>query len=105
MANSGQAMISIQKTGVIFLNRAAYVNLGKPVAVELLFGRGRRLVGLRPVDPQLPHARQVRTNARGTGYLVSAARFVNHYGISTAVGRRWPAQTEGDVLFVDIDDG
>lgn len=101
-AESGPAFVSVQKQGIIAFNRAAFAALGEPEAVELLFDRDRSLVGLRAAEESVPHALRVRTSSAGGTYVVSAARFVKHYDIPNDVGRRWAAQTEGDVLFVDI---
>lgn len=100
-AVSGKAFVSIQKKGIIALNRAAYVLIGEPAAVELLYDHERHLVGLRAVEGKPEHAQDVRPTAKGA-YLVSAARFTNHYGIPTEEGHRWPAQMEQDILCVDI---
>ena len=101
-AESGPAHVSIQKQGIIAFNRAAFASLGEPKAIELLYDRERSLVGLRGVDASAPHALRVRTSSAGGTYVVSAARFVRHYGIPNDVGRRWSAQSEGDLLFIDI---
>jgi hypothetical protein len=101
-AGSAVPSVSIQKKGIIALNRAAYAVLGQPQAVELFFDRERQLVGLRGADPRLDNAQRVRTNTNGNAYLVSAARFTTHYGIPTEIGHRWPAQMEGDLLVIDI---
>jgi len=101
-STSAKPTLSIHRNGVILLNKAAYGKLGKPSAVELLFDSTRQLVGLRPADQVLPHTKSVRPNARGSAYLVTAARFLGHYNINFEVARRWPAQMEDDVLFVDI---
>lgn len=97
-----QAMVTIQKRGVISFNRAAFSLLGEPKAVELLYDRERRLVGLRPTDAKVRHAHRVRTNTKSTTYLVSGLSFVSHYDIPCEVGHRWEAQMESDVLFIDL---
>lgn len=103
VAGSKPAYVSIQKQGIVSLNRAAFLQLGEPKAVELLYDRDRRLVGLRGVDATVKHAQRVRTTSNGRTYLVSAARFMRHYGIPTDVSRRWVAALERNVLFIDLD--
>lgn len=102
VAESGPAYVSIQKQGIIAFNRAAFASLGEPKAVELLYDHERSLVGLRAADETASHTLRVRTSSAGGTYVVSAARFVRHYGIPNEVGRRWRARTEGDVVFIDI---
>lgn len=97
---AGQAYVSIQRNGIISLNRSAYALLGEPAAVELLFDREHQRVGLRAADPSLGHAPRVRPSR--SSVVVSAARFTHHYDIDTTVGRRWPAAMEDDVLVFDV---
>ncbi len=101
-AESGPAYVSIQKQGIIAFNRAAFALLGEPTAVELLYDRERSLVGLRRAEESASHALRVRTSSAGGTFVVSAARFVKHYGIPNDVGRRWSADHEGGVVFIDI---
>jgi len=101
-ALSGQPYISVQRKGILSLNQAAYVALGEPVAVELLYDRKRSLLGLRAADPDVEHSQAVRPTSNDSAHVVTATRFTKHYGISTDVGRRWPAEMEGGVLFIDI---
>jgi hypothetical protein len=102
MATAGQAYVSIQKGGVIRMNRAAYALIGEPEQVELLFDAERQLVGLRPAKAGVPHAYVVRKHARGSSFLVSGARFASHYGIPIDAGRRWLASLDGDILCFNV---
>jgi len=53
--------ISVVKDGNCRLNAAAYALWGHEVkAVEILHDRRRAAIALRPCDPRLPHARQLR---------------------------------------------
>jgi hypothetical protein len=101
-AASGKPTISIQKKGIISLNRAAYELLGRPRAVELLYDRERQLVGLRVGSEGGEHAQVVRPTTNGSAFLVSAARFAKHYGIPVDEGHRWPAEREENVILIDI---
>lgn len=101
-AAQGAAIISIQQRGVISLNRAAFAALGEPGAVELLYDRERRLMGLRSSNLKAQNAQRVRTNSKGSTYLVSAASFMSHYDIPMTEAHRWIAQMEGDVVFIDL---
>jgi hypothetical protein len=99
------AALTIYPRGVFSINRAARKALGEPKAVELLFDRTERLIGLRGVSAQVPHAYPLRTQAASSSVLVSGRAFVRHYGISTEVARRYPAAMIGDVLTVDVKEG
>lgn len=100
---AGTPYITIQKRGVFSLNHAAFVALGEPKAVSLLFDSERQLVGFRSSDPESDHSYAVRLNSKGTSHLVTGALFTTHYEISTETSRRWKAQmVEDGILAIDI---
>jgi hypothetical protein len=111
---SSEPTITIQKRGNISLNTAAYVELGQPEALELLYDRDERLIAMRKVDPGGASAYTVRPldprarkNPRtatqlATTYLVSGIAFTTYYGISTDVAKRWTPYRQDDMLVVDL---
>jgi hypothetical protein len=99
---SGELQVTIQKTGVIAFNQVAFLALGEPEAVELLYDREEQVVGIRKVDRKIRHAYLVRHNHRGTTHMVAGQAFTKHYGISTVEGRRWTAVLQGDVLCINL---
>ena len=98
--------VTILKGRLLSLNRAAHQALDHPHAVELLFDRKKRIIGVRAVEPRLPHACFVRRSGRSANgpYLVSAMAFLGHYEIDTAESRRFPAWVENDILCVNLED-
>lgn len=97
--------VTIQRKGIISINRAAYALLGSPKAVELLYDKDRRIVGLRASDDSIPHAYEVRpqSSAKETGPLIVAGTaFTNFYGIDTTTSKRWTPYMEDDVLCIDL---
>ncbi|MBE7195990.1 MAG: hypothetical protein INR66_26360 [Gordonia polyisoprenivorans] len=98
-------MVTLLKGRILSLNRAAFVALEQPKAVELLFDRVKRIIGLRPVLPSIPHACFVRTSGRGHNgpFLVSAMAFVRYYEIDTTESLRWEAWLEDETLCVPLD--
>lgn len=95
--------ITIQKRGTLSLNAAAYGALDSPEAIELLYDRDERLVGLRKIDPSAAHAYVVRPLGRGgSNWLISGRSFTGYYGIPTEPARRWAAHTDGDMLVIDL---
>lgn len=98
--------VTILKGRVLSLNRAAYLALEEPRAVELLFDRKKRIIGLRAVPPSVSHACFVRQSGRSANgpYLVSAMAFLTHYEIDTNESRRWPSWVENDILCVNLED-
>ena len=103
--SSNAPSVTIQKRGTISLNKASFDALGKPDAIELLYDRTARIVGLRPAEPGTPQAYPLRPGA-GVGhgpYVVSAIAFTKFYEIPTDKSLRWQAQLVEGVLCVELD--
>lgn len=96
--------VTIQKRGVISLNKAAHDLVDNAETVELLYDRERHVMALRATDDSSPHAYAVRNGSkRGPGQaMVSATAFTAHYGIDTTVTRRWKPFVEDGMLCVDL---
>lgn len=60
------------------LNRAAYEALGSPEAVELLYARADRTIGLRAGDPGALHTYPIRR--QGGARMLTATAFYGHIG-------------------------
>ncbi len=101
--------VTIQMRGPMSLNYSAYKILGEPEAVELLYDREDKIVGLRPVSPKeayaFPVRPQGRKDKRPSNYVVAGQAFTKHYGIDTSVAQRYPAELREDVLAVDLKRG
>jgi hypothetical protein len=80
---------TIQKRGVISLNKATHDLVSNAETVELLYDRDRQVMALRAADDSSPHAYAVRNGSnRGPGQaIVSATAFTQHYGIGTTATR------------------
>jgi hypothetical protein len=96
--------VTIQKRGVISLNKAAHDLTDNAETVELLYDRDRQVMALRAADDSSPHAYAVRNGSkRGPGQaIVSATAFTQHYGIDTTATRRWKPFVEDGMLCVDL---
>ncbi|MGQ4818130.1 hypothetical protein ACQ1ZK_13345, partial [Enterococcus faecium] len=97
--------VTIQKRGLISLNRAAFALMGEPEAVELLYDRDEKIVGLRPVGEVSAHSYPLRpqSNKQDSGPLmVGGTAFTQYYGIDTTVSRRWVPTLVDGVLCVDL---
>jgi hypothetical protein len=100
-----QPYVTIQKKGVISLNRAAFEALESPDSVELLYDPDARQVALRKVDSSVEHAYQVRAPVPNHAtWLVSGSAFTAYYEIDTSSSVRRAARTDGDLLIVDLND-
>lgn len=96
--------VTIQKRGVVSLNKAAHDLVGNAETVELLYDRDRQVMALRATEDSSPHAYAVRGGSkRGPGQaIVSATAFTAHYGIDTTDTRRWKPFVEDGMLCVDL---
>jgi hypothetical protein len=98
-----QPYVTMQKKGVISLNKAAFDALEQPDSVELLYDSESRLVALRKVDSSVEHAYQVRAPVENHAtWLVSGAAFVSYYEIDNSESIRRPARREEDLLVIDL---
>jgi hypothetical protein len=102
IALPGVCRVTIQRRGVFTFNHAAHAALGQPKAVVFLFDASRQRVGLQAADPKTGTAYPVRTNQKGSTYLVSGSLFAQHYGIPTDRARTFKAEMEGKVLCFDL---
>lgn len=96
--------ITIQKRGILSINKVAHDMIGAADTVELLYDREERIIAIRPTDGQSPHAYSIRPQSqRGTGQaILSATAFTQYYEIDTTVSRRWvPYESEG-MLCIDL---
>ena len=97
--------VTVQKRGIISLNRAAYGLLGEPAAVELLWDSEREMIGLRAAaleDPDAYPAREQKTKNGNGPVLIAGTLFTQFIGMDTTAARRWVPVLEGDILCVDI---
>jgi len=101
-ANGSTDTLTIDKRGQLAIGRDAYLQLGEPKAVELLYDRETTTIGIRPVDPSSGTAYAVRGGDK-ISYTVSGTAFLRHYGIpfgDTAIRRR--AEMVNGILCVDL---
>jgi hypothetical protein len=101
---STEPRVTLQRKGPISLNKAAYQALGEPPAIELLFDREAKIVGLRGASSRKANAYSVRVVGKST-YLVAGSAFTKYYGIRVDESRRFPARMYGDVLGFDLHEG
>jgi hypothetical protein len=96
-----EAAVTLQKRGTMSLNLAAFRALDEPEAVELLWDREDRLMGLRKAEPDTAHAYKVRQLAKSqTTWLLSGTAFMTYYGLETDVARRYIGSVDDDGMLV-----
>lgn len=89
--------ITVYASGSIRLNPPAFAALGEPGAVQFLFDRDRRLIGIRSAPPAADGAYRIRHHAKAQ-HVVSGRLFCRFYEIPTDKARRLPAHMEADLL-------
>jgi hypothetical protein len=97
--------VTLMHRGQLSLNEAAYTELGSPEAVELMYSRADRVIGIRPVDPAEPHAYIPRTPAKQKGrgpYIISGAAFFSHFDIPVGPTTRHMATVKDGILTLDL---
>ena len=87
-----EARVTLGSYGTLYINSQAFIELGSPAAVELLFDTGRRRIGLRPVASMAPHAFKIVPHTKTGYHRLSAAALCHHHGIFH----------KGTLLFHDI---
>src|SRR5215207_5139715 len=91
------------------INRVAHEMLGGPEAVELLYSKKDRVIGVRKVSKKEPYAFPLRAQGRKgyqpSNYLVAAQAFTKHYDIDTCAAMRYPAEMQDDILTIPLDRG
>ena len=101
--------VTIQKRGLISLNRAAMDLLrgdanSDPVGVELMWDADNRVIGLRSAPLTAHNAYPVRAQGqkdRGP-FLIAGTLFTKFIGLNTVEARRWTPSLDGDILCVDL---
>ncbi|MEP6788931.1 MAG: hypothetical protein ABJB40_10900, partial [Acidobacteriota bacterium] len=72
--------VTINRKGLIYLNRKAYESLGSPKAVSLYYSREDDSIAIEPAYPRFAENFPVITKQEG--HSIHAASFCRHFGIS-----------------------
>ena len=65
------------------MNEKAWDTLGRPDAVEIMFDKGQRMIGLRPADSMMSEAFPVKDKKGTSSKVISASAFCTHFLIKT----------------------
>lgn len=102
--HSNRVHVTLNRHGVLHLSVGAYTALGSPPAVQLLFDRKLRRLGLRPAEADAEHARACISVGKSGGKRVNVRGFCEEFGIPCDVNRALPAKVEHGVLILFVDD-
>ncbi len=104
-ASSKLMRVALQKRGTISLNRAAYLALGEPEAIAMLYDHESRAVGMKPISKDIRHAYPIRKQPNSKSYLIGAQAFCKYYDIQTGSNRAFAPLIEDGVLVFELDGG
>lgn len=79
--NKDMPRVTLNRRGVLLLNKHAYEALGSPAAVKLLFEEDRRCIGLMPHDIRHTNAFPVKQKDRWHNRVIQLTSFCRHHGI------------------------
>lgn len=96
--------VTIQKRGTFSLNQQAFDALRGAEAVELLYDRHQKVIGMRPANAETQYAYPVRRQANGATWLIAGLAFCEYYNIPLGNARRYVAELydDGAMLTVDL---
>ena len=103
---SAEPFLTIQKRGVCSMNFSAFQALGgtatdEHMAVELLFDREQRIIGIRKSEVG-PNAYVIRRLEKSKSYVLSASAFMMYYKVDTNSSRRYRCQHENEMLTIRL---
>jgi hypothetical protein len=96
---------TIQKRGLISLNRTAFELLHSPEAVELMWDPDERLIGFRSAPLSNPNAYPVRAQNASSSkgpVLIAGSLFTRFIGLDTSEAKRWVPTLNDDILVIDL---
>ena len=92
-------LFTLQARGLLSFNQAAFLALGEPEAVTLLYDPDEHIVGVRRSRTDDPDAYRVRKQQKAQSYLVGAQAFTAHYAIPTPRARRFEGTDYGNGIW------
>lgn len=78
---STTARVTMQPSGVIYMNEAAWAALDRPRRVELMFDKRRRAIGIVKCAPTFESGFEVKDKSGARGKIVQASSFCMHFSI------------------------
>lgn len=97
--------ITIQKRGLISLNRAAFTLIGSPEAIEFLWDSDNQVIGLRAAPLESPDAYPTRPQSPSSDrgpVLVAGSMFTRYIGLDTTEAKRWMPTQVDNMLCIDL---
>ena len=93
--------VTMNRKGMIVLNRAAYERLGSPTAFHLLYDSANNTIGLKPTTTAMRNAYPAHQSGRHGGRKVSAYRLVTECSLHINETLEFPdAEIDTDGILV-----
>jgi hypothetical protein len=80
-AERNKVRVTLNKKGIILMNKVAFEVLGEPKAMKLLFSKATQVIGLTAGDPANKNSFPVNRKDQWFNRTVAASPFCRHYGI------------------------
>lgn len=96
------AGVSVERSGNVVVNAAAYDLLGRPSHVLPGYDPTEKVIALRPVPADTRNACAVARSSRSRSYIVHLRGFMTYHHIDISRARRFPAMLHDDNLVFDL---
>lgn len=94
--------VTIQRRGLLSINRAAYEALGRPAFVGLQFDEDEKLIGICKAPQDASYAIPVRKQGPSDSYLIAATSFLRKNKIDATVSMQYKAAMQKKDLVADL---
>lgn len=94
--------VTLNRKSNFYLNDAAYLALGSPQAVVLMFDADSKAIGLKPAELSIRHAYPVRKQVNSKSYLIGGIAFVRHYSIPLEDALSFSPTVEDGIIVLEI---
>jgi hypothetical protein len=97
-----EVFVSLRANSIIGISKAAHEMLGSPNAVQLLFDRKLRRIGMKPVDREAERVAHCPYYLLHGGQTIQCKVFLEHYGVPLEETTRYTPKLIDGVLVVDL---
>lgn len=101
---SEEPWVTRTKSGYFVINRASYVALGEPVAVEYLYSPKTGILGFRAADPDASNSYPLYHQGHSKNHQCAGQALHTFYGIPMDKSLRFASEIIGDTLYIDLHD-
>ena len=95
--------VSMNRDGLITINRRMHEAMQRPAAVILLFDPVNSRIGLKPASPLTPNAFPVKAKGRHGVHRISARSFARKWNLTLDCTVRFPStEFDNDTLIINL---